>query len=350
MSERYSNLFRLTPNLYSESSPIVISAGALLKDKENGEILAQLKMKSISQLTIKAIKIVITPQDVASRQLGDPITFQYLDLIVARNQEFGQKTPIYLPNKATRIFFVHIYEVIFDNNSIWNYNQEEFAPLSVPVLLSDCLQNPELVKQYRLTYGNNSEFMPHKEKDLWICSCGGLNHIGEEICCNCRQSLAILESVNLSSLEITMNERLEIENKKRVAKENQDKIDREYALEVEEENKIKQIEEKKLRMKKTYPFVAILAFLICVFVINYASSYSKYSSAISLSENGQYEQAIELFQELGNYKNSPVWVKETKYQKAFDLLKNEAIDEAITIFEEIGDYKDSSDVVEEIKN
>ena len=42
MSERYTRLFALEENLYSDGSPVVISAGALLKDNQTGAVLAQL--------------------------------------------------------------------------------------------------------------------------------------------------------------------------------------------------------------------------------------------------------------------------------------------------------------------
>ena len=36
MSERYSRLFSLPENLYAEGAPVVIAAGALLKESRNG--------------------------------------------------------------------------------------------------------------------------------------------------------------------------------------------------------------------------------------------------------------------------------------------------------------------------
>ena len=40
MSERYTKLFDLSENLYTESAPVVIAAGAILKDNQTGKILA----------------------------------------------------------------------------------------------------------------------------------------------------------------------------------------------------------------------------------------------------------------------------------------------------------------------
>ena len=47
MSERYARLFSLPENLYQSSSPVMILAGALLKDNQTGGILALMKFKNV---------------------------------------------------------------------------------------------------------------------------------------------------------------------------------------------------------------------------------------------------------------------------------------------------------------
>ena len=49
MSERYVKVFTCDENLYSENAPVIIRAGALLKDTETGRMIAQLKLQSISK-------------------------------------------------------------------------------------------------------------------------------------------------------------------------------------------------------------------------------------------------------------------------------------------------------------
>ena len=98
MSERYTRLFALTSPLYAAGAPVMITAGALLKDNQTGKVLAQLKIQNISD---KAIKGVISPDFADGHHwraaLGEPVDFQYLDLNIARDVEFGQKAPISPP-------------------------------------------------------------------------------------------------------------------------------------------------------------------------------------------------------------------------------------------------------------
>lgn len=48
MNERFTSLFRIPDNLYSTGSPVIIIAGALLKDNQTGHMLTQIKIKNIS--------------------------------------------------------------------------------------------------------------------------------------------------------------------------------------------------------------------------------------------------------------------------------------------------------------
>ena len=70
MSERYSRLFTLPENLYAAGSPVVIAAGALLKDNQTGKVIAQLKMRNISPKPIKAATVSIHPLDTVGNPLG----------------------------------------------------------------------------------------------------------------------------------------------------------------------------------------------------------------------------------------------------------------------------------------
>ena len=103
MAERYTRLFSLEKPLYAEGSPVIIEAGALLMDTVGGNVLAQLKFKSISPKIIKALTVSVTSKDTVGRAIGAPTIHQYLDLDVQRDAEFGQKTAIVLPSANARV-------------------------------------------------------------------------------------------------------------------------------------------------------------------------------------------------------------------------------------------------------
>lgn len=78
---------------------------------------------------------------------------------------------------------------------------------------------------------------------------------------------------------------------------------------------------------------------------------AKYLYAINLYENKNFDKSEQLFVELGNYKNSSDLITEVKYLKAMDLSSNNQTHlEAIQIFNGIISYKDSEEMVKTLKN
>lgn len=119
MSDRYFRLYSLPQNLYAEGSPVLILAGALLKDNQTGKVLVQLKFRNISNKEIKSIKIKVNAYDTASGLLKGVEGFSYLDLTVPANDEFGQSTPVVLPDATTRSFSVEILQAVFADKEVY---------------------------------------------------------------------------------------------------------------------------------------------------------------------------------------------------------------------------------------
>lgn len=210
MGERYSRLFSLPENLYSVGAPVVIAAGALLKDNQTGRVLAQLKIRNISDKAVKAATVSIIPLDTVGKPLGEAISYQYLDLNAARDADFGQKTPVFFPDAATRAFSVSVSEVIFADTTVWTASETAWEPLSAPVPLEHAFDDKELVTQYRIKYGENCKCIFKREKDLWRCVCGALNHENERLCHRCQKEAALLAAVDLDALKESKNNRLDI--------------------------------------------------------------------------------------------------------------------------------------------
>lgn len=124
MSERYTKLFALPENQYAVGAPVLIAAGALLKDNQTGKVLAQFKFKSISPKKIKAVKISVTAFDVSGKEVDGVAEYQYLDLSVSRDAGFGQKQAVPLPNAITRSIGVECTDVIFADGTAWNKPEE----------------------------------------------------------------------------------------------------------------------------------------------------------------------------------------------------------------------------------
>ena len=94
--------------------------------------------------------------------------------------------------------------------------------------------------------------------------------------------------------------------------------------------------------------LAVLAFAIFLIVTRVIIPGNSYKDALSLMEEGRYEEAIDAFEALNGYKDSinkiegcKTAIKDARYDSAVELYKAGEYDEAIAAFEALDGYKDS---------
>lgn len=320
MTERYSRLFSLPQNLYAMGCPVIVAAGALLKDNQTGRVLVQLKLKSISNRSIAAVKVALSPFDVTGNPLEGPVVHDYLDLNISRDGEFGAKIPIFLANRKTRSYTVSVTQVVFADHSVWDTDGEAFAPLEEPSFLR--WEDDELRKQYQIRFGIGGIYEPRPQKDLWLCTCGAWNHEGES-CHLCRHTLPELQALDLAELEKDKQARLAQEEADRAAR---------------------------ARKTKRIAAIAAVAIVAVVLLCGWMKKNTAYHDAIVLMEAGEYDSAIEAFELLENFRKSPEKILETKYRQAMDLADQEKYQKAIEALSAIEEYGDSREQIQRLQN
>ena len=92
-------------------------------------------------------------------------------------------------------------------------------------------------------------------------------------------------------------------------------------------------------MKKL--FTLILSLVILVMITGCDST--DYKKAVSLYESGKYEEAIEMFEELGDYEDSAEKVLDCQYNMAVIAYESEEYISAIKQFAALKDFKDSAE-------
>ena len=117
-----------------------------------------------------------------------------------------------------------------------------------------------------------------------------------------------------------------------------------------EEKERKAKERKNKRLTVAFVLVVLIACVVGWFVVTQVIPNNKYQQAVALRENGQYDEAIALFTELGNYYDAAAQVTETKYQKATNLNAFGKYDEAYAIYVTLTGYKDVDKVLAEARD
>ena len=338
MSERYSRLFSQPENLYTEGSPVIIAAGALLKDNQTGRVIAQLKLRNISSKTIKAATVSLLPLNTVGKPLGEAVRYEYLDLSSTRDTDFGSKSAIPLPDASTRSFSVAVAEVIFTDNSVWNANDAAWETLKSPEALTSRLDS-EMVKQFRIEYGSGAKNFFLEQKDLWYCVCGAVNRREETICHSCRKPIYDLRNIDLEALKESKEQRV--------------------AREREQAAKKAAATQKNIKVLATVLVVAAVFFIVASFVNDAIKKNNAYNEAALLMEQGKYEEAIQAFSALDGYKDSAEQIQSAKntiadveraaeYDRAIQLLesgKSENENEAYYLLMELGDYQDAKNLL-----
>ena len=335
MGETYTRLYSLPERLYTMGAPVVVAAGALLKDNRNGNIIVQLKIQNIYNKTIKAVTVKVASMDTVGRTLGEETEYQYLDLNVKRNEFFGQQVPIVVPDEQTRSYSVKVTEAVFDDNTVWTGN-EIWEPLEKPDPIEKKIANGELVRQYRIKYGKNSKYLLKQEKDLWFCTCGAINHESELSCCSCHIDRKKLEEFDMDALKKECDVRLEDERKERERKQ----------AEAEVKAKKKQ---KKIKMIVAGVAAAVAVAAVGAVIKDNLDKKKLYNQAMALLEDGKYDDSIALFESLKGYKDSKEQIIDAEYQEAAKYEKAGEYEEALALYEELGDYKDSKEKYKEVE-
>jgi len=287
MAERFEKLYVLPSDLYSEGSPIIISAGSLLKDTETGKIIAQIKYHSISSMTIKALKIKVAAYDISGVEIEGVDEYQYLDLNVKQGQDFGANKAIVLPNIVTRSFGITSVEVIF-SNGISQSIAMPMKALPQSKYLSSLLKNDELIKQYQIETSKDAIYIPQGASNLWCCSCGEWNSNGS--CTHCGVDFSVANKYLDSTL-------LEPKIAERIIKEKQEREQQQQAA-IEQER----IDKERQKRKKRKTTLLVIAAVLVVGIIsgllyyNFQHKYDEIAGIYALQNLDDAEEALYKYQ------------------------------------------------------
>lgn len=117
-----------------------------------------------------------------------------------------------------------------------------------------------------------------------------------------------------------------------------------------EEKERKAKERKNKRLTVAFVLVVLIACVVGWFVVTRVIPNNKYQQAVALRENGQYDDAIAAFAELGEYSDANEQIAETKYQQGKALLSAKNYDDAARILISIQGYKDVDKLLEKDDN
>ena len=105
--------------------------------------------------------------------------------------------------------------------------------------------------------------------------------------------------------------------------------------------RIKAVFKNKMAIIASWAAVAALFIVVSLVLVLNSSGY-KYKKAMSLIEENSFDEAIAVFEEITDYKNSAEMITEAEYQKAEVLMEQRQVRDAVEIYKKIRGYKDSA--------
>lgn len=178
MINRFETLCQLKKNLYKSGSPIIVSAGLLLKDTQTESIITQFKFQSVSLNKINALIISLEAFDISGKPVKGIDNYQYLDLNIKNGEYFGDNKAIIMPDKFTRSIKIKSIKIILENN-IFEISGTDLYP----IMDSQKINDSNLLEQFQIDAATPGNFIPREFEDLWICACGKPN--STNVCTEC---------------------------------------------------------------------------------------------------------------------------------------------------------------------
>lgn len=336
MEKRYKKLMDIEGTKWSKRCPIILLKGALIYDDIKSQNLLQLKFQSISREAIIGVDISYKAYSIGDELLLEG-SYSYLDIDINLNDEFGEKTAIYLENRVARKFDFVLTKVYFLNGEVWE-NGEPLHDLEPQELLS--VEMDDLFEQFQREYSKlvsvcgEKKYFPRISKDGWQCVCGKFNLETFNTCRGCGIKQEDLLKILDKTFLLEAKQKFETGEKKRC-----------------EEETFKNFQRKK---KKRKIFLTVTVFggiaVIIVLLFNFVYPYVKYSVAVEEFESGNYQKAVDAFCDLNNYKDSREKLIESEYSLACEKYNEKAYSEAKQLFSKIDSYKDSSEFLLKCEN
>ncbi len=343
-------------HLWFSGSPVAICTMRLELNMEVGAIFAYSKMMNVQPEPIRDVYFDLICYDSVRHVVDILERCRYSKMDIPRNGVFGMDTPIRIRNQQTRNIEFVIKSVTTVSGDTWYNEEDNHFNMS---LEQESIYNVQgdLHRQFidncvkKNIDHTKLIFQPVFQDLYWLCACGTLNWSDEENCSECKISREWLESnVQTDKLRTQEEKRKEEAEKvraeaERKSIENQEKQKEEFRKRKEEYEKQRKREESQARSKKVLIVVLIvLAVLGAAYgIVFYGIPYIKYNIAVSEMNSGNFDAAIEKFQEVKGYQDSDELIKKCTYSKAVTYFYSGSRKAAADLFMQIPGYEDADE-------
>lgn len=305
---------------------------------DQGEGECTFTMNNLSDKVVTSVQVTLHCFDA-----NDELLFRQTERVQGLKAGVGERfSLVILPSEWNGVEGVDlvIEKVWFDDATIWRKGNAPLAHYE-----PNALPAGRLLDELRFVAGPDAVGYPQVQEQVWLCVCGRANAPESQRCCRCeRRRDAVFASFSQENVNhVIASHEQKLNDTARKAREENNVL---------QENREKQRAAKHRRRKKAVRLIASGAALAAAVaaVTLWGIPTLKYHTASQLLADGEYDQAIAAFADMGDYRDAETQVLECEYQKASALLSEgteTSMQEAERLFLSLETYGDSQENAKE---
>lgn len=350
---RFQVLSSARQDLFCPESPVWVSRCQLSRDLEGGKRLLQARMVNCSEKTIRQVFLRVVCLG-ANRERLTQLELVPMQSFSARPGElFGEDRPVEITSRGTVFVEVYAQRVRFSDGSTWDEPDVRgyLAFRAEPVRPAD--PHYETLDDRARSGGVRNDCYFRAKPGLWVCTCGMPNTLRRLRCARCGANRLWLEqhmdpnlldapaparapeppaSYPMPAPSVTV-----VPAPIHSDPPAQPTIIVQPAPESETEE-----EPVSHAGRNTAIVLAVLLFLALgvFFAYRYLAPYLRYREALKEQAAGNYDEAVAIFEDLGEYRDSLDQISESLARKAAGLMGEGKYQEAMELYTSIGGHEE----------
>ena len=350
--ERFQVLSAGRQNLFQPQSPVWVSRVQLSLDRDSGKRLLQARMVNLSEKTIRQIFLRIRCLDGARRQLAQLEMVPLGALRVLPGRVFGDDKPLELTPKGCRYAEAYAQRVRFADGSTWDEDRpEDYIAFSDPEPVKPEDPHYQTLASRALSGGVRNDCYFRAQQGLWLCTCGLPNPSRSLRCPHCGAERRWLEThMDPNRLEAPRyRSRPEeapvpapapILPRPAPSREEESPAPQPtIIIQTPEREEAPAPQPAKGGKIAALVLAALLLCCLGIFAaVQFLMPWLRYREALGERSAGRYDRAVDLFRELGDYKDSPAQIDATLARQAVALMNEGKYQQALELLEPLQGY------------
>lgn len=365
--ERFQILSSARQNLFQPESPIWVSRCQLSRDLESGKRLLQARMVNCSERTVRQVFLRIVCLGANRERLTQLELVPMQSLSVLPGRVFGDDKLVEIPVKGTVFAEVYAQRVRFADDTTWDETDPEgyLAFKAVPVRTGD--PHAETLTDRARSGGVRNDCYFRAQQGLWVCTCGMPNATRALRCTRCGADRLWLEKhmdPNLIDAPATVRAPepapipapacepepvpAPIPAVVPVPIRSEPTVQPTIILRPAPEPEPEAEEAPRSHAGRNAAIIfSVLLFLalsaFCAW--RYLMPYLRYREALKERAAGNFDQAVALFEDLKDYRDSPDQITKTLLGKANGLMNEEKYQQALEVLETLQPLEKRDDMI-----